>query len=339
MNFSLSEEVLLNPEKKPPQAKALMSRLQFSVKNEINIKTRETISAYLKTSMENRKKIDFIISLINQDSKKKKGNNIKIKILASSIDSCQKSQCLFLLQSLPKIKNTGLSDKSLRKKILKLLKLQNYSPEIIKDSFLTQFFNRSIQDDRENLKDILFFTLNFPVLYQYSEQKLVENKKYFSSEEWFQKSQCYLWSLKGNYKKAKKACLFEKFSFYYNEFINGKKITKANIDEITKEIKDKNSLWPILIKGLFLKNKTKVDLSKLDVDKIIERYKLGYYLIKTGRFHQSTDKKKLNELTKRYSKNFEGSFLVKELNGSIKTEELARIFGKNSPIYRISILK
>ena len=125
----------------------------------------------------------------------------------------------------------------------------------------------------------------------------------------FKKRQCRLFILKENHKKVRKICFPIKGSFYYNEFLSGKKITEAKVNEIVKSM-GYDKLWILMMKLFYLKNKAKVDLSKLDLEKAIYTYSEGYSLIKLGKAYKVIDKKQLNRLTKKYIEIFKGSLLA-----------------------------
>ena len=339
INFSHSKNLSSSSKKETPQVKSIMSRLQFSIKNGTDIKIKETVSTYFKTPVEDKKKIDFIVSLMNQKTKKdKKATDIiKRKIFILSTELCKPFQCLLLFQSLPKIK-TDFFNKSLRNNLFKIFKIEYYPPEFKKNSFVIRLFNQLIQDDKKNLERISGFAINFPVFHQFLDKKLIEYKKQFGNEKWFKKRQCRLFILKENHKKARKTCFPIKNFFYYNEFLSGKKITETKVNEIVKSIGYDKS-WILMMKLFYLKNKAKVDLSKFNLEKAIYNYSKGYFLIKLGKAYKVIDNKQLNRLTKKYIEIFKGSLLAGELNGSVKPKQLRQIFGKSSFFYQLSILK
>ena len=163
INFSHSKNLSSSSKKETPQVKSIMSRLQFSIKNGTDIKIKETVSTYFKTSVEDKKKIDFIVSLMNQKTKKDKKTTdiIKRKIFILSMELCKSFQCLLFFQSLPKIK-TDFFNKSLRNNLFKIFKIEYYPPEFKKNSFVIRLFNQLIQDDKKNLERISSFAINFP---------------------------------------------------------------------------------------------------------------------------------------------------------------------------------
>ena len=231
LNSCFAEKSFFDEIDKKPKAeqnRLLERRLQFAIKKGLDLKTDDTVKAYLHLSHEKDKKIGFILSLINNgENGGEKSLDIKRKILSSTIRFCKKSQRIPLLEALLKIKKPEIFDKNLRAEIFGLLRFRNYSPVVANSSFIIHFFDELIRDDKKNLKRVLALAQKYG-MYQYLDKKIIKYKKEFGSKVWFKYREC-LSLIRDQYEKSK-TC-FEKvqgpwfkFGSIYSDFLQGKKL-------------------------------------------------------------------------------------------------------------------
>ncbi len=325
------------------QKKILERRLQFILERGMNMETEHTTRTYLELKYgDNEKKMDFIVSLLNRAGEEKKALDIKRKILSSAVQSCKTTQCVLLLKSLPKIKNPEIIDKNLRTEILnrKLLHHRYYSPSVARSSFLTELFDKLINDDKKNLKKILSRSFQYG-MYGYVDKKITQHRKEFGNKYWLKYKECYSFIVKNQYQKAK-ACSEHRqgawlnFVYLYSIFLQGGKITNKDIEELGSmfEEDEDDKVWSVVVKLLFLKNGTKEMFSGFDMNEIVEIYGLGHWFFAVNSRYHMFKGEELEKLMKIYSEKFKGSMFEQVLNGQVNRKKLIEYFGKNSPNYR-----
>ncbi len=344
--FAEEEAFFKEIDKKPNevQEKTLKHRLQFISRRRMDLKIEDTINTYLRVKIDNdEEKIDFIISLLNRTSDRKEVD-IERKILSSAIRFCRsrRGQCIFLLKSLPKIKNSEILDKDIRAEMLNeyLLHFRNYSPEIAKSSFLTEIFDKLISDNKENIKEIFSLAYKYG-LNQYILKKIEEHKKELGNEGWFKYRECFLFLVKNQYEKTK-TCFeknqekwgWHKFGYLYSDFLQGKEIKNENLERFGIMLGENQKSWFIIFKIFLLRNGTKEMFSSLDMDKIVKNYVLGFYFFSINSHHRMFKGKELEELMEKYNKKFKSSLFQKILKNEVSGEKLAEYFGKNSIFYQ-----
>lgn len=339
------ERAFFNEISKQPkqiQEKILERRLQFVSKKKIDLKIKDTVEAYLKIKNKNyEKKINFIIFLLNRVSEGKKVD-IERKILSSTIHFCKSVQCIILLKNLPKVKNFEIFNKYIRAEILNqdLLSFYNYSPIIAKNPFLLKLFDKLIDDDKKNIKKILLLAYKFGK-YEYFSKKSIEYKKKFNNKEWFKLKECSLFAIKKQYKRAK--ICFEKseikgkwlkYGYFYNSFLQGEKIKNENLEKFESTFSEREKPWAIIFKIFLSKGGTKEMFSNIDLNKFLERYEDGYYLLALNKNYHIFERKKSERLLKKYRRKFRGHFLERVLKGEVSNKKLAKYLGKNSSYYQ-----
>ena len=344
--FSEEKTFFSEIDKKPKKIreKVLERRLQFISRRRMDIKIEDTVKTYLKFNYKNSKrKINFIISLLNRVSEGKEVD-IERKILSSAISFCKRIQCIFLLASLPEIKNSEIVDKNIRAEMLeRLLDFRNYSPDIARSSFLLELFDQLINDDKKNLKKVLLLVSQYGK-YKFMDKKISEYKKEFSNEGWFRYRECFLFIIKNQYEKLK-ACSANadkndgwiKFLYFYSIFLQDEKIKNEDIEKFSSMFGDNEKSWVIVFKIFLLGNGTKEMFSGLDLNNIVKVYTLGYYFLIINNSYHMFKGKELEELMEKYNKKFENSLFEQVLKGQVSGEKLAEYFGKNSLFYQFYI--
>lgn len=336
-------EIQIKP--KEFQKKILEHRLQFISKRRVDLKIKDTVRTYLETEYsDNRKKINFIISLLNKAVNKKK-LIIERKILSSAIRFCIKSQCIFLLESLPQIKYPEIINKSLRNEILNkdLIGFHNYSTAIAKSFFLLELFDKLINDNEKNIEKM------FSLAYKYGKdeylnKKIKKYKKKLGNEIWFQYRECLSLASKNEYEKSK-TCFQKnqeknpwlKFGYLYISFLKGEKIKNKDVKKLDSMFGNKNRSSFIIFKIFFLKQGTKEMFSGLNLKKVVRKYEFGYYFFLINRHYNIFRGQELEDLKKRYNRKFEDSLLQRVLKGEINRKQLAQFLGKDSIYYQFYV--
>ena len=325
------------------QKKALEHRIQFIFKREIDMETKLSVKTYLELGYgDDEEKIDFIGSfLINKEDEEKKKYNIKRKILSSAIQSCKRSQCIFLLELLTKIKDIRrILNKRIRTEIItqKLLRFQNYSPSFVQSSFITKLFDKLISDNKKNLKKILSFSNQYG-MYEYVGGKITEYKKEFGNKGWFKYKECFLFIVRNQYQKAKDCSEHSqdgwlRFLYLYSTYLQGGEVTNKEIKELGSLLGEGERHWFVVFQILFSKKATKEMFSDIDMNKIMMMYTLGHYFFAINSRYHIFEGEELEKLKKTYSEQFKGSLFEQVLNGQVDREKLAEYFGKNSLAYR-----
>ncbi len=323
----------------------LTDHLLFVCKRRIDLRIEDTIATYLRFKSKNdERKINFIISLLNKVSSEEKKVDIERKILSSTIHCCKTFQHVLLLRSLPKIRNSEIINKDIRAEMLDMNKnflgFRNYSPDVAKSSFLTEIFDKLINDDKKNIERIFLLAYRYGK-YEYLDKKIEEYKKEFGSEEWFKSQKYFLFITKNQLEKAK--ICFErtqkdggwfKFGYLYSAFLQGEEIKNEDVEKFGIMLGDNEKSWFIIFKIFLLRSGTKEMFSGLDMDEIVEHYVLGYYFFSINKRYRMFKGKELEGLMEKYRKRFKGSLLEQVLKGDVNGEKLAEYFGKNSSFYQ-----